>query len=327
MRYTNSQLLSITQDICIDDSITSVNNLSTAPVFLKREINNTVKDLFTLIKKYSLRPLPKTASTVAGQIWYHYPPGFSKFETITVPLGTLVMPLRIVQSQEEWDNLHIVPITSNYPEAVFPRRDDFGIFPTPQTVVTMTIVGNYQPSNMTTADYTTGTATTTNGSVTVTLTGATLTTSMIGSYFSLTDTVGGVMTGSWYRISGVTPSTSITLENFFSESSASTSPYVIAQSPDVPEELQEFIPYRAASVYYATRRRDVDQAQKLLNFYYTGDYANPKRKGNIKGGVLAVLKDLQERGRGNSQLTEMAGINRPPILAGGIWATVVSGAH
>ena len=324
MRYTLSQLLQNSIDLCVDDTTSSTNNLSTTPVFLQRELNNTVKDIFTLMKKYSLRPLPVTANTVSGQIYYHYPPGFSKIESITIPLGNMILPLKVVQSQEQWDQLHIVPIISNYPEYVFPRRDDFGIFPTPQTAVTMTLTGNYQPKNMVATDYNTGTASTTNGSSTVSISGATLTASMVGRSFYLT--ANGIDSGSWYRIAAVTPSTSITLENFFAESSVSGSTYVIGESPDIPEELHEFLPYRAAASYYAAKRRDMEHAQQLLNFYYTGDFANVNRKGNIRGGILAVLKDLQERGRGNSQIVEMANSGRPPILAGGVWSTVVTGA-
>lgn len=306
MRYTFGQLIQISEDFCIDATTSNSSGLSSTQVFLKRELNNASKDLFTLLKKYSLQPPAMTFSTVASQIYYHYPPGFSKLESITVPVGSMAIPLRIVQSQSEWDALHIVAITSNYPEAVFPRRDDFGIYPTPSSAVTCTMVGNYQPKNMTAQDVVSGTVTATNNSVTITGNGTLFTVAMVGLYFMLTDS-SGISLGSWYRISGVASSTSLTLETYFQESTVTSASYVIADSPAIPEELQEFLPYRAAAVYYANRRRDLDQAQRFINFYYTGDFSNTKRSGTIRGGVLAVLKDLQENGRGNSQITEMAG--------------------
>lgn len=323
MRMTNGQLLQAAQDYSVDPTTDTQTGLSTTQNFLKREINASVKDMFVLMKKYSLQPLPRTASTVDGQIWYHNPPGLSKIETVTIPLGNIVLPLRVIHSQEEWDKLHIVPITSNYPEAVFPRRDDFGIYPTPSTAVTMTLVGNYMPENMTADDYTTGTVSVTQNTATLTGSGTTWTSDMVGRYFFLTDSL-GQSSGNWYRISAFVSSTELTLETYFEESTVSGSTYIIGQSPDIPEELHEFLPHRAAAVYYGSRRRDLEQSGRELNYFYTGDYANEKRRGNIRGGVLAVLKDLQEKGRGNSQLTEMAGSQRSPLLIGGIWTTVIS---
>lgn len=323
MRMTFGQQVGAAQDYAVDPTAVTQTGLSTTLNFLKREVNSSVKDLFVLMKKYSLQPLPRTASTVNGQIWYHNPPGLSKIETVTIPLGNIVLPLRVIHSQEEWDRLHIVPITSNYPEAVFPRRDDFGIYPTPSSAVTMTLVGNYMPVSMTADDYSTGTVSVTQNSATITGSGTVWTVDMVGRYFFLTDSL-GQSSGNWYRIAAFVSSTELTLETFFEESTGSSLTYVIGQSPDIPEELHEFIPHRAAGIYYGSRRRDLEQSQRELNYYYTGDYANGNRRGNIRGGVLAVLKDLQEKGRGNSQLTEMAGSKRSPLLMGGIWTTVIT---
>lgn len=323
MRSTFSQLIKTTQDFCIDPGTSNSAGLSDSLTIIKRELNNAVKDIFTLMKKYKLRPLPKTATTVVGQIWYHNPPGLSKIESVTMAIGNIVLPLRVIHSQEEWDKLHIVPIVSNYPIAIFPRRDDFGIYPTPRSATTLTIVGNYQPLNMTADDYVGASAAVTNNSVTITPSGATLTADMVNRYFMATDDY-RIPTSNWYRIATVTPSTSFTLETYYQDATDTDTKYLIAESPDIPEELHEFLPYRAASVYYGTRRRDLDQAQRYMNYYYTGDWGNQNRSGNIRGGILAVLKDLAENGSGNSQITEMTGTAVRPVLIGGIWSTVVS---
>lgn len=324
MRETFTPLLQRTQDYCIDDSVSSTTNLTATSVFLTREINETVKDLFFLMKKYNLQPLPKTTTTVANQIFYHNPPGLTKAETVTCTSGNLVVPLKIVHSQEEWDKLHIFTLASTFPQYIFPRRDDFGIWPTPSVSgATITIAGNYIPVNIGASDVSTGTVTIANNSQTVTCSTAAFTASMVGMYFCLTDST-GVPNGNWYPISGYTSTTVITLESYFEESTVSGATYVIGESPNVPEELHEFIPYRAAAVYHQVRRRDNELGQQLLNYYYTGDFNNMNRRGNIRSGVIGYLQDLQMLGRGNSQVTETGGGQKFNRFRYDVWGTTLS---
>jgi hypothetical protein len=324
MRETFSSLIQRVQDLCVDDGSTTTNNLSTSRVFLIRELNNAIKDVFFLLKKYSLQPLPKTASTVSGQIWYHNPPGLSKIETVTMAVGSLVPPLRCIQSQEEWDVLHQVTLQSGYPIAYFPRRDDFGIYPTPNAAYTLTIVGNYTPVNLSQVDYNTGTVTATQNSTTLTGSGTAFTSSMVGRFFVLTDAT-GVPNGNWYRIAAYSSATSITLESYFEEATSAGATYLIGESPNLPEDLQEFLPYRAAGAYFASRRRDMEHSQQLLNYYYTGDFGNTNRRGQIRGGVISILQDLQENGRSNSQIAEMSDKTRlNNRLYYDVWGTTLS---
>ncbi len=327
MRLTYGQLVQQTQDFITDGSNTSVTTLSTSKDFVKRELNNANKDIFTLFKKWNIQPLPVTASTVANQIWYHNPPGLSKIESVTMPSGNIIIPLKIIQSQEEWDRLHIVPLTSSFPVAIFPRRDDFGVFPTPQSAVTYTLVGNYQPIRMTMDDYTTGgTITVAQNSTVITTSGGTFTADMVGKYFSIADS-NGIPTGYSYRISSFTSSTVMGLESYFEEASVVGGTFVIFDSPNIPDELQEFLPYRAAAVYFQVRRRDEETGQKMLNFYYTGDFNNINRSGNIRGGILGVLQDLKEKGRGNSQIVKMGGIHKLNRFQYDVWGTTVTAAY
>ncbi len=326
MRRTYSQLIQQTQDYITDDSSSSVTNLSSTIDFIKRELNNANKDVFTLFKKWNLQPLPVTASTTANQIWYHNPPGLSKIESVTMPSGNLIIPLKIIQSQEEWDRLHIVPLTSTFPVAIFPRRDDFGVFPTPQSAVTFTIVGNYQPINMSIDDYNTGTITVSQNSTVITTTGGTFTADMVGKYFSIADST-RLPVGYAYRISSFTSASVMGLESYFEESSVVDGNFVIFDSPNIPEELQEFLPYRAAAVYFQVRRRDEETGQKLMNFYYTGDFNNLNRSGNIRGGILGVLQDLKEKGRGNSQMTKMGGVHKLNRFQYDVWGSYVVPAY
>lgn len=306
MRYTNGGLIQASQDVCIDDENTTYTGLTDTKSFIKREINNTNMYLFSLLKKYKLQPPPYTEPTVADQIYYNFRPGFSKLTSLTVSVGTYVPPLKIVESEDEWNRLQSIPATSGWPKAVFPRRDTYGIYPTPQAVYTMTLTGLWIPINMTVDDYTTGTIAITSGSANIVGTGTTFTSNMVGRWLATTDS-NGVANGNFYRIATFTNTTHIAVDRNIIDTTASGLTFVIGQSPEMPEELHEFIPYRVGAAYYGLRRRNPTIAQELLNYFYTGDYNNSKREGEITGGVLHVLQDLLEKGRSNSGLVETGG--------------------
>lgn len=323
MRQTFSQLIQSTKDACIDDTTTTYTGLSDAGTFLKQQINLTVAHLFSLLRDYKLIPPSYTESTVVNQTYYNFRPGFNKLESLTVALGTHTPRLRIIQSQQEWDYLQQVPVAAGFPTAVFPRRDDYGIYPKPQKVYTMTLTGIFNPVNMVNIDVTDGTIAITNNNTAIVGTSTVFTSAMINRWLAVT--TGGIPSQNFYRIASRSSNTSIAVDRKVIESTASGLSYLIGESPEIPDELHEYIPYRAAANYYMLRRKDKDQAQSLLNYFYTGDYANTTRKGNIKSGVLSVLRDLQEKGRGNSQIVETAGGTRAPnYIADGIWGLTLT---
>mgnify|MGYP003557614068 FL=1 len=306
-KMTFGELQQQSIDICIDDQSTSYTGMTDTLTFIKREINNAVSDIFTLMKEYRLEPPPKTINTVANKIYYPYPPGLMKPRSFTVDIGTLIPPLKIVQSQKEWDWLQQMTNTSTFPTHIFPRRDDFGIYPTPTSVQTVTIVGSYQPTRMTRDDYSAGVVTVTYGDETVTTSNATFTEAMVGSQFILTDSTSFIPNGNSYRIASFTSPQSIELSRTFMEDTAQGQHFVIGQSPEIPEELHYYIPYKVGSVYWHTRRHDSVRGQELANYFYTGDYNNTKRSGKMTGGILATLNDLRTNGRGSSNLIETYG--------------------
>jgi len=304
MRETYSTLLQAAIDLCIDSSTVSTSTVSTTPVFLSRNINSTIQFMFSLFKNYKTQPIPRTFNTVIGQKFYHYPPGFLSFESVTISTGNITPPLTVINSQLQWDRLQEINYSGDFPQYVFPRQSDFGIYPTPKAVRAGTIVGNFLPQALSVTDYTSGTVSVTQNAQIVTGVTTSFTSSMIGRWFCQTD-ANAIPIGNWYRISAYTSATSITLESFFEESTLTGSTFVIAQSPELPEELHEYIPYRAAAAYYRGPRRDASRAQEYMNYFYTGDDGNPNRGGGIKGGVLGVLNEYKNKGRSNNQLTRL----------------------
>lgn len=305
MRETYSSLLQTAKDLVVDSSTTSSTSISTSEVFLAREINNAIQELFQTIRNYKTISTPRTMSTVANQVYYHYPPGLLNIESVTMTIGDVVYPLKPVNSQGQWDNWQQLDITSSdVPQFYFPRQYDFGIYPTPADVKTVTIVGNYLPRRISASDHIVGTASITQNSAALTGTDSLWTSDMVGRWFCQTDS-SGLSVGEWYRITSYTSATSLTLETVFEESSLTDSTYVIGQSPEIPEELHQFIPFRAAANYIATSRRNAVKAQPLLNYYYTGDYSNGNRNGVIQGGVLGIINRYKQTGRSNSQIINM----------------------
>lgn len=311
-------------DIAIDDQSTSYTGMTDSLTFIKREINNTVSDIFTLMKEYRLEPPPKTIQTEASTTYYPYPPGLMRAESFTSTLTTMRPPLKIVQSQKEWDSLQTITNTSGFATYVFPRRDDFGVYPTPSSEYTITIVGTYQPVRMTVDDYTSGVVRVVNGDKTIVTTGSTLTSAMVDRWFSLTDSTSRISNGAWYRLAEFTNDSHMELSRTFYESSAEGQTFVIGQSPELPEELHQYIAYKVGSVYWQTRRGDANKAQELSNYFYTGDFNNINRRGKMIGGVLATLNDLQNKGRGSSNLIETGGETGGDFISNTIWGTTLS---
>ena len=319
MRETYSTILQTTKDFCIDDSSTSTNSLSSSDSFLATQINATIQYLYAQIRNYKTQPLPRTFNTVASQIYYHVPSDLINIESLTITVGSIKYPLKPINSQDVWDRFQQLDFTSSsIPQYYFPRQYDFGIYPTPASILTGTMVGNYLPQKLSVADYTSGTVVVTQNSATVTGTDTTFTTAMIGRWFR------GGDGGRWYKITSFTSTTVVTLETVFEETSISASTFVIAQSPEIPEELHEYIPYRAAAVYYSTVRRDAKYAQTLMNFFYTGDFYNANRGGGIKGGILGVINRYKQTGRSNSMLTTLHKSNYVNNWRDEAWATELS---
>ena len=322
MRMTFGELVQQATDICIDDQSVTYTGMTDSLTFIKREINNTISDIFALMKEYRLQPAPKVIQTSSGQIYYTYPSGLMTPESFTVDIGTMTPDLVIIQAQEDWNRLQRLPVTSGFPTSVFPRRDDFGIYPTPSQTFDISITGMYQPARLFATDYTAGVVTVTSASTTLTVNGGTFSEDMVGRWFCLTDPTSGVPTGQWYRVAGYTSTSVLTLSRAYTEASGAGKTYIIGESPEIPEELHQYIPYRAGSIYWNVRRMDSGRAKELDNFFFTGDINNPNRQGRITGGIMASMYDMKNKGRGNSNLVETAG-GSYGNLTDTIWGTTL----
>lgn len=176
------------------------------------------------------------------------------------------------------------------PRFFFQRRDDFGIWPTPQGAYTITLTFIPRHKDMSASDYTTGTVTVTNDDATVAGSGTTFTAAMVGRFFKSDDD------GFWYRIKTFTSTTSIELENVFQGTTAAGESFTIGDSPEIPEEIHPHLAFRAANMYFIQLRKNPSQSAVWGNMFWTGDAQNSSRQiGDAAGGLLGAKKRYSTR--------------------------------
>lgn len=284
MRYTFSDI----QTFFLQSTGNAGSTDATLLDFFKRSLNSRYQMAFSEITNRTTMKT-KTGATVIGQQFYHYPPGMVTLEGATVTIGGIAYPVITEDSQLYWDYLNQTLLSvSALPRAVFPRRDDFGLWPIPQAVYTMTINYPLRDRALGVTDYVTGTVSVTNGSQTVTGSGATWTVAMINRWFVMNDSSQQGQ-GYWYRISNVSSTTSLTLESAYIDVSVSGANYKIGESPELPEEVHYNIAAGCISDYYAGPRGDPEKANWWNNLFWTGDGNNNERNGRIfTGGVLGA---------------------------------------
>jgi hypothetical protein len=244
--------------------------------------------------------VPRTASTVADQQYYHYPPDIVNIEGIVITVGDRNYPITCISSQLTWDMLNAVPIQpSAIPQFFFPRRDDFGIWPIPQDAYTMTFNFHYRDRNLSVADYTTGTVTLANGDATVTGDSTVFTAAMVGRWFCVTDTT-QTGQGLWYRIASFTSTTAIELENTWQSTAVTAGTYKICECPEIPDEGHVILIDGATSDFYAGSRNDITSATWFNNKFWTGDGNNNSRNEgdqNIKSGLIGLMNFYSDRNK------------------------------
>ena len=269
--------------------------------FLKLMANIGYKEILAELGR-PVTEKTKTTTTVASQQGYQMPADFNWLKSIKVTVGTTKYTPDEEESQEHWDYLTAQTRTGDVPEAYFVRpRFGFGgtevqLYPTPSTSGnTITLVYEAIDKDLSVAKYTTGTVALTNGSATVTGSGTTFTRAMVGRYFKNEDADGD---GLWYKVSGFTSTTVLTLENFYQGTTDSSNTYQIAEAFGLPEDLHMLPIYYALGHYYGFRR-DEKQENKYIALYQTG-LQSAKRRYGTKSRSNIIKGRQRINGRGGS---------------------------
>lgn len=258
-------------------------------------ITVTSTTVFTYTLANSLAGVAGTTSQ-----YYPMPQGEVTIDGMYITIGSVNYPLQIINSRWDWEQLNAIQIqASAIPQFYFPRVDDFGIWPIPQAVYTGNISYHFRDRNISVADYTSGTVSTTQYSNQI-IGGnpATFTSAMVGRWFTITDgTVPGQ--GLWSRITSFTDSTHINLYNTWNTASASTiSSYIIGETPELPEETHILLAYGTVADFYIGMRKDLTNGNLYNNLFWTGDPSNNSRREGDKtvaGGLIGAMSRYTDR--------------------------------
>jgi hypothetical protein len=250
--------------LTFDSSILQVQNIAKDSTvgslqFIKDNLNLGYKYIISELGR-TVTEKTKTTATVATQQYYQMPKDFIFPKSLTVTIGTLKYPVEFEESQQNWDMLNSYPQTTNIPQRAFVRRSfgintiEIGLWPVPASSSnTITLVYEAIGKDLTQVAYNTGTVTCTNGSPTVTGSGTTFLASMINRFFQTTDANGDMQ---YYKITGYTSPTSITIENGYEGATAAGLAYQVAEVFNLPEEMQMLPVYYALQMYYAIKGDD-----------------------------------------------------------------------
>lgn len=242
-----------------------------------------------------------TSTTVANQQYYHYPVGTLKVDKVYITIGSVKYPLDVITSTHSWTVLNAIQIqASAIPQFIFPRRDDFGIWPIPQAPYTITFNYFIRDRNLTTADYTSGTIDLTNGAALVSGNTTSFIPDMVGRWLTVTSDVSGK--GYWYRIATYTSPTSLSMDNNFDGLTGTGLSYKIGESPEIPEEGHVMLIDGTTADFFAGLRSDVTKATWFNNKFWTGDGNNANRDegiDEISGGLIALMRKYSGRNTGS----------------------------
>ncbi len=166
----------------------------------------------------------------------------------------------MVNSKLIWDHLNYITI-NNYPTHIFPRRDDYGLWPIPDAVYTINFGYHLRDRNLTTADFATGTVTMINDDKTVTHSATGFTALMVGRWLQVTQD------GHWYRIASFTNTSNVELSSAFQGTAGAGLSFKIGESPELPEDLHIALSHGTTEDYFRGPRKDTTTADSWEKKY------------------------------------------------------------
>lgn len=204
---------------------------------------------------------------VSGQQYYQMPENTQKLKEVIVSQGSYNPPMEQIPDEFAWRMMNMLSVTGMPSHYWVRGNGEFGLYPIPSASITKGIELVFSPKQvqMTQADYTTGTVTVSNGSTTVTGSGTTFTTGMIGQWLQTTDGTDE----NFYKVASYTSATQIDLENYYQGTSGGAKTYRLGQVMDLPEEFLES-PVDYAMYRHYLRRGDVNKAADFKSLWQDG---------------------------------------------------------
>lgn len=244
------------------------NNSSAATLSLADSLMNDSEKRIIASKDWPWLWRQYTLTTVASQSGYYLPAYSHKPQSIYVTVGSYRYTPREVTIREDWDKINEVTIKSDIVTHYFVYDGKIELFPVPSTSGnTITVNARRVAKDLMRPDYTTGTITTTaNAGVVTTVTGSgtTWTTAMIGRFIRITeDDTALTGDGIWYEIATVPSSTTLTLVRTYQGTAlaAASASYTIGELSLIPEPHEQLPIFEALNLYFTSTDPDVGKAQ------------------------------------------------------------------
>ena len=204
---------------------------------------------------------------------------------------TYQVPVKEVRSEFEWRQITAYPYNSNWPAYYFMiGNDELALWPTPSQSVTNGLRFYYQQQDfalsvediISSALSPAQTCTVTNGSTTVTSTGSTFTTQLIGLQFQVT----GVTNLTWYEIVDVPTSSTLTLKSSFVGPSGSGLNFRIGQMPIFPGEYHDSLVNYALYLFFSGKGNESRAGQHKSLYDSALQKAEAEYSASTEGNVI-----------------------------------------
>jgi len=268
---------------------TLTKNTASANLLIGDEIANDDYRALCAMRDWPWLERLRTLSTVAATANVALPYDTDQVRAVAVIVSSKRYTPKPVPNQEFWDQLNAVTSTSDIPEWWFTLAGQLYLWPTPATSGnTINVVQKTRVIDLNRADYTTGnitTVATASGVTTITGSGVTWSTSMVGRYIRITNTDAAatlVGDGLWYEIASVPTSTTLTLVRAYGGTAiaAATAVYTIGQMPLLPEAFHD-LPWLWSAGVYWQKEADERGEKYLITHGNIGSGSNPST-GRVK---------------------------------------------
>lgn len=232
----------------------------------QRHVNLALRKFKNASRRYWTRK-EVTTDIVADQASYTFPEDMVRVTTVRIQNGGLTLPVTMVDSEELWNRINLVPaMTVGVPTQGFIRgRNELVLYPVPASDIDNGLIVSYESrqKDMSIDDKTDATLNVTNNNVgIVASSGTPFNANMVGMWLSVTDG----SDGNWYQITGYTDTTHITIENYYQGPTKTGVSSIIASVPDIPEDFhQALVDY--ACYRYFLKRKDKDTAAGYKSLY------------------------------------------------------------
>lgn len=258
---------------------------------LAEDMNQGYQEFNAELSRYFSRKQQFT-DVIEGESIYQTPVDAVRIIGMTVAVSdTYQTPVKEIRSEFQWRQITSYPYNSNWPAYYFVLGNDkIQLWPTPSQDVTNGLRYYYQEQDsfLSIDDIVSSTlspaqtCTVTKNSATVTSTGATFTSQLVGLWFQTT----GTTDLTWYEIVAVPDASTLTLKSAFVGISSAGLNFRIGQMPIIPGEYHDALVHYALSYFFEGKGNDARAEREMARFAAARDKAIAEYSSSTEGNVI-----------------------------------------